>query len=258
MNQKAVILINFKVLEFTEPVDSEVIKFIEYIPEVTPNYLIRETLSILFERYRSTLKSESSELEIMALKLGEKQDYLTGEEPLFCYQEILMAHQLRQTIELVLVKLDRRKACRAPYSVTFSTKINYYTPESDMDLESTGNKAALNNNLILWQFSHNEEALETFNREQEEEKDLRDFSELVLKSMKREIIIRAVEIPMKLKNVFLSEHIRSSFTFKIKKILHTHRMFGSNDFNKDRLEKNKLGLLGVKKANLVSKNQRNY
>ncbi len=74
LSQKANILINFKVLEFTEPVDSEVIQFKVSIIDTTPNFLIRETFSILFERFRNKLKSESSELEIMALKLGEKLD----------------------------------------------------------------------------------------------------------------------------------------------------------------------------------------
>lgn len=243
--QKTNILINFKVLEFTEPVDSEVIKFNESILNMTPNYLIRETFSKLFESFRNKLKSESSELEIMALKLGEKVDYLAGEEPLYFYEEIMITTQLRKNIELVLVKLDRRKACRCPYSTCFSNNIGSYSPESDMSLQERTNRDALNNNLVLWQFPYDKSVLDTVQKDLDDDDGLREFPDVALRSIKREINIRSSALVLSLKNVFLSDSIRSSYTFRIKKIINSHKLFEEFDFNKDSLEKNRYGLMGV-------------
>lgn len=252
--QKTNIRINFKVLEFTEPVDSEVILFKESNLNMTPNYLIRETFSILFERYRNKLKSESSELEIMALKLGEKVDYLAGEEPLYCYEEIMNTTQLRKNIELVLVKLDRRKACRCPYSTCYSNNIGSYSPESDMSLQERTNRDALNNNLVLWQFPYDKSVLDTVQKDLDDDT-LREFPDVALRSIKREINIRSSALVLSLNNVFLSDSIRSSYTFRIKKIISAHKLFEEFDFSKDSLEKNRYGLMGVVKYNADSKDE---
>ena len=74
------------------------------------------------------------------LQVGEKDDFLAGEEPLYCYNEVMDAFELRKDLKLILVEGSRADICESTHPV-----VTNYNPEK-IRIRSP------DDNVILWQF----------------------------------------------------------------------------------------------------------
>lgn len=249
---KAEIEIDFKILKFSPPIDAERIRYEERLWTESPNGLIKKMITRLFEEYDKKLLLNKSEIDMFALKVGEKDQYLAGEEPLYCYEELVTTHLLKKKINLTLVELNRRVACDYPYSMVFSSQIGKYDPSIDLLSEDPSRSATLKSNILIWQFPIGYRVKPSYNRIESNDDDTMnenkpkdEFTEDEMRKIEILHQIRSERILSNLQDVFSSSSIRSSYSFKVIKIVNAHKLFKETDFKREFVEELKIGFMNV-------------
>lgn len=120
------LLINFSALKFSKAIDSDTILIEPEITE-TPNNVIKEMMTVLFNKFDKKLLINKSDESIFVLRFGDKVDYMLGEDGLYCYEEIILASQLRKSVKLRLCEMNRYDVneLSMPYAFNFTMSKMY-------------------------------------------------------------------------------------------------------------------------------------
>lgn len=120
------LLIDFSCLRFSKAIDSDTILIEPEITE-TPNNVIKEMMTVLFNKFDKKLQINKSDESIFLLRFGDKVDYMLGEEGLYCYEEVILASQLRKTVKLRLCEMGRYEVSdlAMPHAFNFTLTKSY-------------------------------------------------------------------------------------------------------------------------------------
>ena len=248
--QKVKVFINFAILKFTKPIDSEVAVF-DCLLTNSPNNLIRELINLLFSTFDKRLELNKSENAMFALQVGEKMDFLAGEDPIYCYEEVMAAHQLRRDIKLRLVELSRREHCDCSHMLYGRSTIENYTLMVNPDQPQKG----FFKDILLWRFPMDiynsapekpQEGENMIDRQVEDKnKDLNVIREQTAKKLKKSSDLRSYSIAKLVPDVFMSSDIRNQVKIRILKLSDLHLIFSKQNFIKSNQEHTRFGPLPV-------------
>ena len=236
------VLINFSILKFSRDIESDTMQ-LEAKPTDTPNFIIKEVMTTLFLKFDKKLLINKSDSMMYMLRVGEKEDFMAGDDYLFCYEEYYQAFQLRRGLNLKLDERPRSDVCDLTLPMMFNHSWNRF--ESEVGQRPMVGKEF--NNVVLWHFPTG------FNLS-----DLRQNSrngregDMNMNALNKFLQMTSYYNPTQLKNVFLSNEIRNPLMIKFLKITEIISLFDKDDFVKDTLEKKRFApLFPVKNKDIL-------
>ncbi len=233
------VLLNFKILEFSKDIGADSM-LLDVKSTDTPNHIITECITTLFHKFDKRLLINKSDSLMYMLQVGEKESFLAGEEPLYCYEEVIQAIQLRRDLKLSLAERKRTDVCSMTHPNLISTQIERIRVNAEL------------HNLILWHFP----MFSAFEDFKPPVGKLMTDNEVRLSLMNKALQLNSYYTPTQLEDVFLSSEVRNPIVIKLQRICEVASLFIRDDFIKDTLEKKRFAALQtVKNKQLLDDRQ---
>jgi len=221
------VFVNFKALKFTKELEADTAVF-DIDPDTTPNNLIKQVIDLVYQKFDKKFLINKSDALVYMLKDGDKEDYIAGEEPLYCWEVVSLAIQLRKDLKFKLVEKLRQEIAEGTYPVQFNTEGDKFELSSQPD-----------QNIILWHFPADSKIVARASSAKATEEQKREAVE----EFKRQFQLRTYDTVVNIPNVFTSNEVRQPYCIRLLKIENMIVTIKKEDLIKDTYEKKRFGPL---------------